>query len=502
MTTTLTTTTTHWIDGGHWAAEDPQSGQYLEIQDPALGQTIAHALIADSAAVDAAVASAKRAFAHWSEVTPTRRAQILFKFRNLLQDNADELAELVTAEHGKTLDDARGELNRALDSVEMACGVPSLLKGEVSEQSGPNIDTQMLLQPLGVCVGITPFNFPLLVPIAMFAVAIAAGNTFVLKPSEQAPTSSVRLAALMQEAGLPDGVLNVVHGGSDTATALMDHPDTVAVAFVGSTPVARKVYERAAVNGMRVQSLGGAKNHLVVMPDANLEKTADAIASAAFGAAGQRCMAVSVVVTVGDCADELVGLVKERAQQVRMGAGTTPGVEVGPVVSGQAMNRIQGIVERAGEKGARIVVDRSREKVDGFDEGFFVGPAVIDHVDTTSELYRTEVFGPVLAVVRVQTLDDAIALIRAHEYGNGAAIFTSSGRAARQFQREASAGMVGVNVPIPVPVATYAVAGWKNSVFGDTGLNNGSWRFYTQPKYLTARWDETVGGVDYGFRPN
>jgi malonate-semialdehyde dehydrogenase (acetylating)/methylmalonate-semialdehyde dehydrogenase len=501
VTTTLATAT-HWIDGGNWAHEDQQYEQYLDVTDPALGHVITRTPIADQATVDAAVASARRAYTTWADVTPTRRAQILFAFRNLLRENADELVELVTAEHGKTLDDARGELNRAIDSVEMACGVPSLLKGEVSEQSGPNIDTQMLLQPLGVCVGITPFNFPLLVPVAMFAVAIAAGNTFVLKPSEQVPTSSVRLAALLREAGLPDGVLNVVHGASDTASALMDHPDTVAVAFVGSTPVARKVYERAAINGMRVQSLGGAKNHLVVMPDANLEATADAIASAAFGAAGQRCMAVSVVVTVGDCADELVRLVKDRALRVRMGAGTTPGVEVGPVVSDQAMNRIQGIVSRAADTNADIVVDRTQEKVEGYESGFFVGPALIDHVDTSSELYRTEIFGPVLSVVRVDTLDEAISLIREHEYGNGAAIFTGSGRAARQFQREASAGMVGVNVPIPVPVATYAVAGWKNSVFGDTGLNGGSWRFYTQPKYLTARWDETVGGVDYGFRPN
>ncbi|MCX4909895.1 CoA-acylating methylmalonate-semialdehyde dehydrogenase [Streptomyces sp. NBC_00878] len=492
------TLTPHWIGGRRYET----AGDRLPVLDPATGQTLGEVLQADAEVVKQAVTSAVAAFPAWRNTTPARRAQVLYAFRNLLREHTDELAALVTAEHGKTLADARGEVARGIEAVELACGVPGLLKGEFSEQTGTNIDTYSILQPLGVCVGITPFNFPVMIPLMKIAVAVAAGNSFILKPSEQDPGVSVRLAELAKEAGLPDGVLSVVHGRQETAEALIDHPDTAAVSFVGSTPVAHSIYKRGAQAGKRVQALGGAKNHLVVMPDAKIEAAADALASAAFGSAGQRCMAITTAVVVGEAAEPLLDALKVRAEAVVMGAGAADGSEMGPLVSAAAQERVRGLVARAIEAGARPVVDRSTESVAGSEGGFFVGPTLLDNVASTSEIYLKEVFGPVLIVLRVDTLDEALELIRTNEYGNGAAIFTRSGAAARQFQREAAAGMVGVNVPIPVPVAPYSVAGWKNSIFGDTGLNNGAWRFYTQPKYVTSRWDEAVAGVDLGFRPN
>ncbi|MER6941962.1 CoA-acylating methylmalonate-semialdehyde dehydrogenase [Nocardioides sp. NPDC127514] len=491
-------TTTHWIDGRRHEAV----GERLPVHDPATGEVLSEVTLADAEVVKKAVSSAMAAFPKWRDTSLTRRAQVLYEFRNLLREHTDELAALVTSEHGKTLDDAKGEVGRGIEAVELACGVPGLLKGEFSEQTGPGIDTYSILQPLGVCVGVTPFNFPVMIPLMKIAVAIAAGNSFILKPSEQDPGASIRIAELAKEAGLPDGVLSVVHGRQETVEALIDHPDTAAVSFVGSTPVAHSIYQRAAQAGKRVQALGGAKNHLVVMPDAKIEAAADALTSAAFGSAGQRCMAITTAVVVGEAAEPLLKALKDRAEAVVMGSGAAEGAEMGPLVSGAAQERVRGMVSRAIEAGARPVVDRSTETVPGNEGGFFVGPTLLDGVEPTSEIYLNEVFGPVLIVLRVDTLDEALELIRTNEYGNGAAIFTRSGAAARRFQRDAQAGMVGVNVPIPVPVAPYSVAGWKNSIFGDTGLNNGAWRFYTQPKYVTSRWDEAVAGVDLGFRPN
>lgn len=492
------TTITHWIAGAAQAG----TGRTIPVIDPATARSVADVDLGDADTVKVAVAAAKTASVAWGRLPASRRVQAIYEFRNLLRDNIDNFAEIITREHGKTLDDARGEVARGLDAVELACGAPALIKGETSEQTGTNIDTISVLQPLGVVVGVTPFNFPVMIPLMMGAVAIAAGNSFILKPSEQDPGASLLMAKLAKQAGIPDGVFSVVQGQKDAVDHLIDHPDVAAVSFVGSTPVAHAIYRRAADQGKRVQAFGGAKNHLVVMPDAPLDAAADAVASAAFGAAGQRCMAVSVTVAVGDIADQLVEKLKERAEAIKVGPGIGDGVEVGPVVSAAAQQRIRGIVRDAAENGAHLVVDRSTESVPGYDEGYFVGPTIVDHVQPGSAIYQTEVFGPVLSIVRVETLDEALELIRNHPYGNGASIFTASGGAARKFQNEASAGMIGINVPVPVPVAAYAVAGWKNSVFGDTGLNNASWRFYTQPKYVTSRWDETVSGPDYGFRPN
>jgi malonate-semialdehyde dehydrogenase (acetylating)/methylmalonate-semialdehyde dehydrogenase len=480
--------THHWIDGR------PQpGGEPVPVINPATGQPVGEVLLADAETVKRAVASARAAFPGWRDTPVSRRAQVLYAFRDQLRSHADELAELISIEHGKTVDDARAEIGRGLEAVELACGAPGLLKGEFGEQTATNLDTYSMPQPLGVCVGVTPFNFPVLIPVLKLAVAIAAGNTFILKPSEQAPGASVRLAELAKAAGLPDGVLSVVNGGQAVVEALIDHPDTAAVSFVGSTPVAHSIYRRGADAGIRVQALGGAKNHLVVMEDANVSLAADALASASLGSAGQRCMAVTTAVVVGDGGDALVEAVRARAEALVLGAGSDPDTQVGPLISAAARDRVQGLVARAIAEGAQPVIDRSTEVVPGYEEGFFVGPAVLDHVSPDSEIYRTEVFGPVLIVLRVKTLDDALELIRTNRYGNGAAIFTASGLAARRFQREVQAGMVGVNVPIPLPAAPFGMAGWKDSVFGDTGLANAAWRFYTQTKYVTARWDHQVG---------
>lgn len=494
----MTITIPHWIGG----TANVSAGEGIPLINPATGGVIGTVPNADTDTIKQALAAASAAFPAWRDLPAARRAVVLFTFRNLLREHEAELAALVTEQHGKTIDDARGEVARALDSVELACGVPALLKGEISEQTGRGIDTYATRHPLGVVLGITPFNFPVMIPLIMAAVAIAAGNTFILKPSEQDPGPTVRIAELFKQAGLPDGVFNVVHGQQAVVESLIDAREVAAVSFVGSTPVAHSIYRRAADAGKRVQAFGGAKNHLVVMPDAPIEVAADAIASASFGAAGQRCMAVSVAVAVGDVGEALTAALKTRAEGLVVGPGDHPASALGPVVSAAAQRRIRGIVADAKKGGAEVIVDRSTETVSGFEDGFYVGPVLVDHVKPSDEIYRTEVFGPVLCVVRVDTLDDALDLIRDHEYGNGAAIFTTSGGAARKFQREAAAGMVGINVPIPVPVATYAVAGWKSSIFGDTGLNNDSWRFYTQPKYVTSRWDEAVAGMDFGFRPN
>ncbi|MFC8045773.1 CoA-acylating methylmalonate-semialdehyde dehydrogenase [Nocardia sp. NPDC057353] len=487
----------HWINGA------PVTGgtDTIDVLNPATDRAIATVPMADSDTVAAAIAAGVAAFDGWSQATLSKRAHVLFRFRELLLQHRAELAALITAEHGKTLDDAAGEIARAADSIELACGGPALVRGGTSLQSGPNIDTKSVLHPLGVCVGITPFNFPAMMGMMMVSVALAAGNTFVWKPSEQDPGVCVRIAELFTEAGLPAGVLNVVHGRQDAVEHLIDSPDTEAVAFVGSSKVAHIVYQRAAAAGKRVQAFGGAKNHMVVMPDADLDVVADQLTSASFGAAGQRCMAISVAVVVGASAEPLLEKVRVRAEQVRLGAGDADGTEVGPVVSRQSQERIRAAIKEAVAGGATAVVDRSTEEVPGFEAGYFIGPTVLADVEVASAAYQDELFGPVLVVLRVDTLNAALELIRNHRYGNGASIFTRDGAAANEFERRASAGMIGVNVAIPVPVAAYAVQGWKDSAYGDTGLNNASWSFYTRPKYVTSRWD-SVAGTDFGFRPN
>jgi malonate-semialdehyde dehydrogenase (acetylating)/methylmalonate-semialdehyde dehydrogenase len=422
-------------------------------------------------------------------VSVTRRARVMFKFRELLQQNVAELTRIIASEHGKVLDDAKGEVIRGMEVVEFACGVPQLLKGEFSEQVSTDVDAYSFRQPLGVCAGITPFNFPIMVPMWMHPVAIAMGNTFVLKPSERDPSVSNLVAELYAEAGLPDGVFNVVHGAKVAVDALLDHPGVDAVSFVGSTPIAKYVHERATATGKRVQALGGAKNHAVVMPDANLDFAANHLTAAGFGSAGQRCMAISVAVAVGDVAEPLIERLVQKAREVKVGPGLDPESEMGPVITAQARDRIAGHIDAGEKAGADIVVDGREIDRDG--EGHWIGPTLIDRVTTDMTVYTDEIFGPVLCVVRVPTLDAAIELINGNAYANGTAIFTGSGQAARTFQRKVEVGMIGVNVPIPVPMAFYSFGGWKDSLFGDHHIHGPEGvRFYTRGKAITTRWPE------------
>jgi malonate-semialdehyde dehydrogenase (acetylating)/methylmalonate-semialdehyde dehydrogenase len=462
------------------------------VWNPATGEAQAEVLLAEPGDVDRAVRAARDAFGAWSETSLTRRARIMFAFRALVEEHVDELARLIASEHGKVVEDARGEVVRGLEVVEFVCGLPHLLKGEFSDQVSTGVDAYSLRQPLGVCAGITPFNFPAMVPMWMHPVAIATGNTFVLKPSERDPSASNLIAELYARAGLPDGVFNVVHGDKVAVDALLDHPDVAAVSFVGSTPIARYVHERATQRGKRVQALGGAKNHAVVLPDADLEFAAGQLVAAGFGSAGQRCMAISVAVAVGEVAGPLVERVAAKARELRVGSGLDPASDMGPVVTPQARERIIGYIGQGVEDGAEAVVDGRELASEG--DGFFVGPTVLDHVGTGMSVYRDEIFGPVLCVVRVETLDEAIALINSSSFANGTAIFTSSGQAARRFQREVEVGMIGINVPIPVPMAYYSFGGWKDSLFGDHHIHGPEGiRFYTRAKAITARWPERQG---------
>jgi len=491
----------HWIDGALVAPADARTG---EVFDPALGRPTAHVLHADGGLVDAAVQSAARAFPAWRDMPLSRRMPIMHRLRAGLIEHADELARTIASEHGKMVDDAAGEIARGLEVVELACSAPTLLKGEHSPQVAGGVDTFSLRQPLGVCAGITPFNFPAMVPLWMFPVALACGNAFVLKPSERDPSASLLLAEIVHEAGVPAGVFNVVQGDKVAVDALLDHPEVRAISFVGSTPVARSVYERAASAGKRVQALGGAKNHMVVLPDADVGQAADAAVSAAFGSAGQRCMAVSVAVAVGTVADELVGEIATRAAKLVTGPASDAASEMGPVVTAAARDRVRDHVERGVAAGATLVADGRDVAVAGHEEGFFVGPTVLDHVRPGMDVYDEEVFGPLLVVVRVETLDAALELVNENPYGNGAAIFTRSGGAARRFQQEVEAGMVGVNVPIPVPVGFYSFGGWGDSLFGDTHVYGPeAFRFYTRGKVVTSRWPagEPTAGVSLAF-PN
>ena len=446
-------------------------------------------LLAEPSDVDAAVQAAAKAFDDWRDVGVLRRARVMFAMRALIDKHMDELAGIVADEHGKTVDDAKGEITRGLEVVEFASGIPTLLKGEFSEQVATDIDSYSFRQPLGVVAGITPFNFPVMVPMWMHPVAIATGNTFVLKPSERDPSASNFVAQLYAEAGLPEGVFNVVHGDKVAVDAILDHRQIAAVSFVGSTPIARYIYERGSANGKRVQALGGAKNHAVVLPDADLDYTADQLVSAGYGSAGQRCMAISAVVAVGAAGDALVDKVRERTERIVVGPGRAAGSEMGPVVTPEARDRVKGYIDGGAAAGATLVVDGRNLSVEGHADGFFVGPTLLDRVTTDMAVYTDEIFGPVLVVLRADTFDEAIDLINANAYGNGTAIFTSNGEAARAFQRRVTVGMIGINVPIPVPMAFYSFGGWKDSLFGDRHMHGPEGvGFYTRAKVVTSRW--------------
>ncbi|WP_033262596.1 CoA-acylating methylmalonate-semialdehyde dehydrogenase [Amycolatopsis vancoresmycina] len=476
----------HWING---TATPAGSTRTAPVHDPATGRQQAAVLLAEPSDVDTAVAAAGKAFEQWGTSSLSQRTKVMFAFRELLVRHEDELARVISAEHGKVIEDARGEIVRGREVVEYACGIADALKGSFSDQVSRDVDVHDFRQPLGVVAGITPFNFPIMVPLWMHPIAIATGNTFVLKPSERDPSASNFVARLYAEAGLPDGVFNVVHGDKAAVDALLGHPDVAAVSFVGSTPIAKYVHERATAAGKRVQALGGAKNHAVVLPDADLEYAADHLTAAAFGSAGQRCMAISVAVAVGAAGDKLVEILERKAREVKVGPGTDPASDMGPVVTEAARERVEHAVARAADQGATVVVDGRDLKVAGHEEGFFVGPSLLDRVTTEMAAYREEIFGPVLAIVRTETLDEAIAIINANPYGNGTAIFTAGGEAARRFQREVKIGMIGVNVPIPVPMSYYSFGGWKDSLIGDSPIHGPAGvRFYTRAKVVTTRW--------------
>ncbi|XQZ28142.1 CoA-acylating methylmalonate-semialdehyde dehydrogenase [Arthrobacter sp. NyZ413] len=503
MTTTLETLTiNHFIDGefsaGTGSATKP-------VYNPATGQVTAELRLASREDLDRTVAIAKKAAESWGDISLAKRTAVLFKFRELVASHVDELAALITAEHGKVLSDAKGEIGRGLEVIEYACGVPTLLKGEYSDQVSTGIDVFSFREPVGVVAGITPFNFPVMVPLWMAPMAIATGNAFILKPSGNVPSAAMLLARLFQEAGLPDGVFQVLHGDRETISGLLTHPDVDAISFVGSTPVAKHITEVGTKHGKRVQALGGAKNHAIILPDADLDNAADHVAAAAFGSAGQRCMAISVAVAVGDAADALVGKVRERALAITVDNGTAPGADMGPVITPASKEFILKTVTEAETAGAAMVVDGRDLIVPGHEDGFWVGPTVIDHVTTAMSAYTEEIFGPVLVVVRVDTLEDGIKLINANPYGNGTAIFTSNGAAARKFQRSVDVGMIGINVPLPVPVAYYSFGGWKASLFGDKHIYGPEGvSFYTRGKVITSRWPEThhASGASYNFPSN
>ncbi|AWK89556.1 CoA-acylating methylmalonate-semialdehyde dehydrogenase [Azospirillum thermophilum] len=480
------------------ATDVPAGSRTADIVNPATGETVGSVPLADRATVEQAIAAAQAAFPAWRATPPARRARVMFRFRQLLEDNAARICELITREHGKTLDDARGELTRGMENVEYACGVADLLKGEHSKNVGPGIDSWSEFQPLGVVAGITPFNFPAMVPLWMYPIAIACGNTFVLKPSERDPSAALLVARLALEAGLPPGVLNVVHGDKVAVDTLLTDPRVQAVSFVGSTPIAEHVYSTASAHGKRVQALGGAKNHAIVMPDADLDNAVSAIMGAAYGSCGERCMAISVVVAVGDeLADRLVAKLSAQLRGLAVGAGTAAGCDMGPLVSRVHYEKVKGYVDQGVAEGAELVVDGRGLVVPGHETGFFLGGCLFDRVTPQMTIYREEIFGPVLCVVRVKTMQEGMDLIDAHEYGNGTCLFTRDGEAARYFTDAIRVGMVGINVPLPVPVAYHSFGGWKRSLFGDlSAYGPDGVRFYTRRKTVTQRWPS--GGVREG----
>ena len=476
-----------------------QSGRFGDVYNPATGEVTSRVPLAGAAEVDAAVQSGKDAFSKWAQTPPLTRARVMFRYKELLEKNRDMLARIIGSEHGKVLADATGEVTRGIEVVEFACGVPSLLKGEFTENVGTNVDSYSVRQPLGVVAGITPFNFPAMVPMWMFPVAIACGNTFVLKPSERDPSAGLLLAELLLEAGAPAGVLNVVNGDKAAVDAILAHTDIAAVSFVGSTPIAEYVYHTGAAHNKRVQALGGAKNHMVVLPDADMDQATDALMGAAYGSAGERCMAVSVAVAVGGAGDALLEKLAPRVRNLRIGPYTDPEAEMGPLVTKQALDRVRGYVDQGVKEGAKLVVDGRGTKLQGYEKGFFLGGCLFDEVKPEMRIYQEEIFGPVLSVVRSGDYETALDLVNAHEFGNGTAIFTRDGDAARDFSARAKIGMVGVNVPIPVPMAFHSFGGWKRSIFGDHYVHGPEGvRFYTRLKTVTSRWPTGIrAGAEY-----
>jgi malonate-semialdehyde dehydrogenase (acetylating)/methylmalonate-semialdehyde dehydrogenase len=487
----------HWIDGEASDGGDRRGPVY----NPATGERQAEVLYADVATIDRAVASARRALPEWRDASLGKRAKVLFAFRELVSKHADDIARILTLEHGKVFSDAQGEVARGLEVVEFACGIPHLMKGEFSENVSQQVDSYSLRQPVGVVAGITPFNFPAMVPMWMYPIAIACGNTFVLKPSERDPGASNFIGELFARAGLPKGVYNVVHGDKLAVDRILEHPDIAAVSFVGSTPIAKYVYENGARHGKRVQALGGAKNHMVVLPDADMELAADAAVSAGYGSAGERCMAISVLLTVGDAADRLLPKIQERIAKVKVGDGLEKGSEMGPLVTREHLSKVRSYVDNAATEGASLVADGRSIKVDGRPNGFYLGPCLVDRVKPGMKLYEDEIFGPVLSVVRAASYEEAIRLVNSNRRANGVAVFTNDGGAARKFQNEIEVGMVGINVPIPVPMAFYSFGGWKESLFGDMSVHGMEGvRFYTRPKVVTSRWpDPRHRGTNLGF---
>jgi malonate-semialdehyde dehydrogenase (acetylating) / methylmalonate-semialdehyde dehydrogenase len=486
----------HYVNGRRVT---PKGGRFGDVFNPATGEVSGRVPLANAAELGEAVAAAKAAFPGWAKVTPMQRARVMFRFKALIEANMDKLAALVSAEHGKVLSDAKGSVQRGLEVVEFACGIPHLLKGEFTENVGTNVDSWSVRQPLGVVAGITPFNFPAMVPMWMFPLAIACGNTFILKPSERDPSAPLFLAELLREAGAPEGVLNVVNGDKEAVDAILDHPDVMAVSFVGSTPIAQYIYSRGTANAKRVQALGGAKNHMVVMPDADLAQATDALMGAGYGSAGERCMAVSVAVAVGDIGDKLVDQLIPRVQSLRVGPGSDPEADMGPLVTKQHLDKVRGYVDLGVEEGAKLCVDGRGLKLQGYENGFFIGGCLFDHVKPEMRIYKEEIFGPVLSVVRAPDFNTAVKLVNDHEYGNGVAIFTRDGDAAREFASNIKIGMVGINVPIPVPVAYHSFGGWKRSLFGDQHMHGPEGvRFYTKLKTITARWPTGIrAGAEY-----
>jgi malonate-semialdehyde dehydrogenase (acetylating)/methylmalonate-semialdehyde dehydrogenase len=485
-----------WIGG---KPTPSRTTRYGEVTNPATGEFLRHVPFATADDVNAAVVAALDAWPAWRAAPSLRRARVLMRFRELMEAHKKDLARLVSEEHGKTRVDAEGSITRGIEVVEFATGIPHLLKGDFSDNVGSDVDSFSLRQPVGVCAGITPFNFPAMVPMWMFPIALACGNTFILKPSERDPTMSLRMAELLKDAGLPDGVFNVIHGDKEAVDAILKHPDIKAVSFVGSTPIAKYIYETGTAHGKRVQALGGAKNHAVVLPDADLDFAAEALVGAAYGSAGERCMAVSVVVAVGEAGDPLRDRLADRARRIAVGPGDRHESEMGPVITCAARDRIVGLIDRGVAEGAALVVDGRKPSIPGHDNGFFVGPTLFDRTRPEMAIYSEEIFGPVLVMVRSESLDEAIALINANPYANGAALFTRSGYAARRFQQHAEVGMVGINVPIPVPMAFYSFGGWRNSLFGDLHVHGmDGVRFYTRGKAVTTRWPDD-GSAAPGF---
>ena len=488
----------HYIAGRVVA---PSAARRQPVFNPATGAVARELVLGTADDVAAAVAAATAAFPAWADTPPIRRARVLNAFLGLLNEHRDTLAAMITAEHGKVFTDAQGEVTRGIDVVEFACGAPQLLKGDFTDQVSTGIDNWSLRQPLGVVAGITPFNFPCMVPMWMFPVALACGNSFILKPSERDPSPSLFMADLLKQAGLPDGVFNVVQGDKVVVDALLEHPDVKAVSFVGSTPIAQYIYETGARHGKRVQALGGAKNHMVVMPDADIEQTVDALVGAAYGSAGERCMAISVAVLVGDVADKIIPLVAERAKKLKIKNGMELDAEMGPIVTRQALERIEGYIGLGVEEGAKLVVDGRGHKVAGHEKGFFTGGTLIDHVTPSMRIYKEEIFGPVLSCVRVPDFAAALQLVNDHEFGNGVACYTRDGHIAREFARRIQVGMVGINVPIPVPMAWHGFGGWKRSLFGDMhAYGEEGVRFYTKQKSIMQRWPESTGkGAEFAM---